>query len=176
MQNQPPVNLHVQTQPTLAASIGLFILRLGIGGYLMTHGWGKLQMLLASKEFADPLGMGKELSLMAITGAEFFCALLVVIGLATRLAAIPPAFAMGVAAFVVHANDPWRAMGPGASKEPALLYLIPFLALVFTGPGRFSIDHLIRQGWRRRRAPRADVTLGAGPGHGPRSEGFTPTA
>jgi uncharacterized membrane protein YphA (DoxX/SURF4 family) len=30
-----------------------------------------------------------------------------------------------------------------ASKEPALLYLIPFLALTFTGAGRFSIDGLL---------------------------------
>lgn len=29
------------------------------------------------------------------------------------------------------------------SKEPALLYLIPFLARVFTGAGRFSIDGMI---------------------------------
>jgi uncharacterized membrane protein YphA (DoxX/SURF4 family) len=34
-------------------------------------------------------------------------------------------------------------MGEGGSKEPALLYLIPFLALIFTGPGRISIDELI---------------------------------
>jgi uncharacterized membrane protein YphA (DoxX/SURF4 family) len=32
-----------------------------------------------------------------------------------------------------------------ASKEPALLYLVPFLALVFTGAGRFSIDAMIRR-------------------------------
>jgi len=64
-------------------------------------------------------------------------------------------FAMGVAAFVVHGGDPWT-MGEGAklflagkgkswaSREPALLYLVPFLALVFTGSGRFSIDRMIR--------------------------------
>ena len=39
-----------------------------------------------------------------------------------------------------------------ASKEPALLFLVPFLALVFTGAGRFSLDGLIWRHWRGRRA------------------------
>jgi uncharacterized membrane protein YphA (DoxX/SURF4 family) len=32
-----------------------------------------------------------------------------------------------------------------ASKEPALLYLVAFLALIFTGAGRYSLDALIRK-------------------------------
>src|SRR5687767_3778808 len=98
-------------------SIGLLILRLGVGGYMLTHGWGKLQMLLAGKfdEFADPIGLGNQLSLILMVKAEFFCALLVMLGFATRLAAIPIVFGMGVAAFVVHANDPWT-MGKAGSK------------------------------------------------------------
>jgi putative oxidoreductase len=75
----------------------------------------------------------------------------VIVGLATRLAAIPVVIAMAVAAFVAHGADPWSmekaamAFFAGeskswASKEPALLFLIPFLALAFTGAGRFSLD------------------------------------
>jgi putative oxidoreductase len=136
----------------VTTSIGLLILRLGVGGLMLTHGWGKLQMLLAGEfdKFGDPIGLGKEVSLAGIVGAEFVCALLVVFGLGTRLAAAVVVFAMAVAAFVVHANDPWT-MGAGASKEPALLFLIPFLALVFAGAGRLSLDHLI---WSRRRERR----------------------
>jgi len=132
----------------LLNSLGLLILRLGVGGYLATHGWGKLQMVMEGNfdAFADPLGLGKTMSLYLVTGAEFGCALLVMAGFLTRLAAIPVVIAMGVAAFVVHSNDPWT-MGQGPmSKEPAMLFLIPFLALVFTGAGRFSIDGLI---WRQ---------------------------
>jgi len=40
----------------------------------------------------------------------------------------------------VHAGDPWQR------QEFALLFLVPFLTLVFTGPGHYSIDGLIR--WR----------------------------
>jgi putative oxidoreductase len=142
----------------LTTSIGLLILRLGIGVYLATHGWGKLQMVLAGDldQFGDPIGLGSGASLVLVTIAEFFCALLVVLGLATRFAAVPPVIAMAVAAFVVHAADPWTA-GRGyelyvagtaeswASKEPALLYLVAFLALIFTGAGRYSLDALIRK-------------------------------
>lgn len=138
-------------------SIGLLVLRVGIGGFMATHGWGKVQMLLAGDfdKFGDPIGLGSALSLILVTGAEFVCALLVLAGAFTRFAAIPPAFAMGVAAFVAHSKDPWT-MGEGfrrffakeaespASKEPALLFLIPFLALVFLGAGRYSVDEFLR--------------------------------
>lgn len=137
-------------------AIGLFILRLGMGGYLATHGWGKVQMLLAGgfDQFGDPIGLGSGPSLVLVALAEFACALLVVAGLATRYAAMPPVIAMAVAAFVAHGGDPWT-MGRGAelffsgaaeswaSKEPALLFLVAFLTLIFTGAGRYSLDALI---------------------------------
>lgn len=146
-----------------ATSIGLLILRLGIGGYLATHGWGKVQMVLAGSydQFGDPIGLGAPASLVLVTFAEFVCAILVMIGLGTRFAAVPPVIAMAVAAFVAHGGDPWTMEGgyilftsgaseSWASKEPAFLFLVPFLALIFTGAGRFSLDHLIGRGRRRR--------------------------
>ena len=149
--NPPPQNM--------LNSIGLLILRLGVGGYMMTHGWGKFQMLLAGDfdQFADPIGIGNTASLVLVVTAEFFCSILVMAGLATRLAAVPVICAMAVAAFVVHANDPWT-MGQGASKEPALLFLTGFLTIAFTGPGQLSLDALL---WPRLRshkvpAPAAD--------------------
>ena len=136
----------------LASSVGLLILRLGIGGYMLSHGWGKLLMVLAGgfDKFGDPIGLGSAASLVLVTAAEFLCALLVMIGLGTRLAALPVVFAMAVAAFVVHGGDPWSSeqaamAGSLKSKEPALMYLAAFLALAFTGPGWLSLDGLI---WR----------------------------
>jgi putative oxidoreductase len=108
----------------------------------------------------DPIGLGNRLSLILLMFAEFVCSLLVMAGLATRLAALPVVFAMGVAAFVAHARDPWtleaaaRLFFAGQTKmilakEPALIFLVVFLALAFTGAGRFSVDALIRS-WRRK--------------------------
>ncbi len=148
-----------------AASVGLLVLRIGVGGFLATHGWGKLQMLLSggAAQFGDPIGLGPTLSLALVTVSEFACAVLLIAGLATRLAAIPPVISMSVAAFVVHAANPWtmeaaaRAFFAGTSKdwfskEPALLYLIPVLSLAFAGGGKFSLDALIAARWNRRRA------------------------
>ena len=135
-----------------STSIGLLALRVGVGCYMATHGWGKLQQVLAGNfEFADPIGIGPAASLVLLMSAEFFGALCVALGLATRFAAAALAFAMAVAAFVQHGSDPWsmetavkaymaKESPTFSSKEPALLYMIPFLALVFTGAGRYSLD------------------------------------
>ena len=84
--------------------------------------------------------------------AEFLCALLVMAGLATRLAAIPLVVAMGVAAFVAHGADPWTmAAATNGSKQPALMFLSVFLALVFTGAGGYSLDAQVVPRIKRRK-------------------------
>jgi putative oxidoreductase len=104
------------------------------------------------------------LSLILVTTSEFLCALLMMFGLGTRVASALVVISMAVAAFVAHAANPWtsdegyRLFASGqaktwASKEPALLYLIPSLALAFTGAGQLSLDELIR---RRRRGPQVE--------------------
>jgi len=123
--------------------LGLLVLRLG-GGTCMAflHGLGKLQKLLSGDlSFADPIGLGAAPSLVLAVCAEFFCSLALIAGFKTRWVAIPPAFTMLVAGFVVHAADPWRR------KELALVYASLFIALAFTGAGRYSLDGL----WARRR-------------------------
>lgn len=152
---------------TYTQSAGLLILRLGIGGYMLTHGWGKLNMLQAgnAEMMGDPIGLGPQLSLVLITLAEFGCAILVMLGLGTRLAAVPVVIGMGVAALAVHGGDPWRSSEVAMlmqdqtvyvtlSKEPALMYLFVFLSLIFTGAGRFSIDEWIGSWTSRRKSSR----------------------
>jgi putative oxidoreductase len=145
----------------LTSSVGLLVLRVGIGGYMLTHGVGKLRMMLAGQfeMFGDPIGLGSVPSLVLVVFAELLCAILVMLGVATRFAAAVLVIEMAVAAFVAHGADPWsmetgymRYMAGEAetwfAKEPALLYLIPFLALVFTGAGKLAVDAWL---WRTRR-------------------------
>lgn len=115
---------------------GLFVLRMGAASFMLFgHGWGKLASFSERADsFADPLGVGPVMSLSLTVFAEFFCSALLGFGLFTRLAAIPLAITMAVAAFVIHADDPWQ------KKELAVLYLLVYLTLVFTGPGRISLD------------------------------------
>ncbi len=116
-------------------SIGLLVLRISFGGLMLVHGIPKLQAFSELKDkFPDPLGMGSQLSLISAIGSEVGCAILLILGLGTRLVAIPLAFTMAVAAFVVHAEDPWN------KKELAIAFLCAYVALIFTGGGAFSLD------------------------------------
>ncbi len=122
---------------------GLLLLRLTFGLLMMGHGLGKVQDLIAGKTaFPDPIGIGSGPSLALAAFAEFFCALAVVLGFKTRWAAIPVVVTMLVAAFIFHAGDGWE------KQEFPLLYASAFLALVFTGSGRHSLDAWIKK--RRR--------------------------
>lgn len=132
------MQLKVASQETLN-SVGLLIMRIWIGGaMLLAHGWPKVATFSDRLQtFPDPLGIGSPTSLVAAILAEVGCALLIVIGLGTRLAAVPLLFTMLMAAFVIHGDDPW------SKKEFALLYAVPYLMLIFTGPGRFSLERIL---------------------------------
>ncbi len=115
--------------------IGLLLLRLGFSGLMLTHGIPKLMNLVQGNlEFSDPLGIGAVPSLILTVIGEVICPLLIIIGYKTRLAAIPAAITMAVAAFVVHGADPL------GTKEKALVYLFAFLVIALTGPGKYSVD------------------------------------
>ena len=141
---------------SFASSFGLLFLRLGMGLIMLFgHGWGKAQRIFQGQtEFADPLGIGEVPSLYLVAFAEVVCAAAIVIGLMTRLAAVPLVIAMAAAAFIAHADDPWfmaNAEAGAGSKELALVFLTGFAALLFTGPGRYSADGLLAN--RKRKVP-----------------------
>jgi putative oxidoreductase len=125
----------------IASDVGLLILRLVSGGILLTHGYPKFQKILSGNmQFGDPIGLGQASSLYLSTFAEFACAILVLLGLFTRLATIPLIINMMVAFFIVHVADDF------GTKEMSLLFLGMFIVLFFTGPGRFSLDRNLFKG------------------------------
>lgn len=149
------------------ASLGLLLIR-GIVGFVMVyHG---AQKLFAQKfgafgnfggfggggmkgfiEHVPDLGIPgvpKEALAWAAAVAEFGGGILLMVGLATRLAAIPIAITMGVAVFKVHGAQVFS--GPGGIEFPLTLMLVA-IGLVCTGPGRFALDSL----FRRSKAPEA---------------------
>lgn len=119
--------------------LGILIIRVAIGVFMLTHGYPKLVRLFSGEEirFADPFSLGPVPSLALAVFAEFFCSIFVAIGLGTRLATIPLIVTMSVAAFVSHGSDPF------ARKELALLYLLFYVLLLITGSRRFSVDRLL---------------------------------
>lgn len=122
-----------------ALSFALLILRLGAGLLMMVnHGLDKLTNFAdKSSRFADPFGIGTTTSLSMVVFAEFFCAVFIILGLFTRLACIPLIINMAVALFHAHNGD---IFGKG---ELAALFLTCFITLLFTGPGKISLDRFI---------------------------------
>lgn len=126
------------------SDLGLLWLRVSFGltmAYL--HGLPKLlNFSERADSFRDPLGIGSAPSLFLAMGAEFFCSLLLVVGLFTRAAALPLLFTMFVIVFIVQPGD-----GMSGAREVALLFGFCYLTLMLTGPGKYSLDHL----WMKRR-------------------------
>ena len=115
-------------------------LRLAGGGLMLTHGIPKLiKIFNGDWSFANPLGLGEEFSLVLTVFAEFLCALLILLGLRSKWAAVPLIITMMIAAFVVHGADPF------GKKETALLYLLIYLAIFWIGSGKYSLDHVLRK-------------------------------
>lgn len=112
-------------------------LRVFFGVLFFTHALDKMENFEPlSYTFPNILGFGSYMSLMLIIFVEFCCSLFLVTGLMVRITVIPMMIAMAVAFFDVH-----DGMFPDG--ELSLIYLIMFIILYITGPGRFSIDFLI---------------------------------
>ncbi len=114
--------------------LALLFLRLGFAGLMLTHGVPKLQMLSDASSFSDPIGIGSTLSLILAIIGEVIAPIFIIIGFKAKWAAIPTMITMGVAAFIVHADDPL------GTKEKALLYFIAFLVIFLAGAGKYSVD------------------------------------
>lgn len=121
-----------------AFNAAMLLLRIGSGVLIMNHGYGKLMKFGSMQhKFMNFLGLGSTLSLSLVIFAEFFCGMFIILGLFTRLAAIPLMIAMGVALIKAHNTD---FFGEG---EAAALYMIAFMVLLIIGPGKVSVDGMI---------------------------------
>ena len=104
---------------------------------LFLHGWPKLSGFADKMDsFPDPIGIGSMLSLALVVFSEFFCALLITLGLFTRAASIPLIITMAIAAFLIHGSDPI------GKKELALVYLAMYLCVLFAGAGKYAINRV----------------------------------
>ena len=115
----------------------LLFMRLFFGALFFMHGLDKLTNFNAlSETYPSVMGLGSYTTLMVTIFCEFACSMFLVVGLLTRVVLIPMVVAMAVAFFDVH-----DGMMP--EGELALIFMIVFIVLFMTGPGRYSIDYLI---------------------------------
>jgi putative oxidoreductase len=124
-----------------AFNFSMLLLRV-VFGILMISKYGYMKMVKFSElqnSFYNFLGLGSKFSLILVIFAETICALFIVLGLFTRLAAIPLVIAMLVVVFGANASKPL------GESELALLYFSVFAVLLLCGPGRISIDGMINK-------------------------------
>jgi putative oxidoreductase len=122
---------------------GLTLIRVIVGIVFLAHG---SQKLFAYGIDGVAAGMGQlglplpYLSAALVTFTEFFGGLALILGLATRLAAAPLAFAMLIATTVAHGAAGFFLP---TGYEFALLLLVLNVGLVLTGPGALALDNVI---------------------------------
>jgi len=134
------LNLRSQLEKELWNWSYLFIRAATALAMLFSHGHGKLiNFSNIAPHFPNPLGLGSTLSLYLVTGAEFFGAILLALGLFSRWAGFSLLFTMLVAAFIVHWSDPFK------EKELAVLYALLFLLFTVAGGGKYSLDSLLKR-------------------------------
>ena len=122
------------------SNAGLLALRLaGVIPLLLKHGLEKIfTFSTMATHFPDPLHIGAVPSLVFAMLSDSICSVLIILGLATRWAALIACVNIVVAwAFVHH----FTFFGRGADHgELIVLYLAILLTLFISGAGKYSVD------------------------------------
>ena len=124
------------------------LMRIFLGYFFCESGWGKIHNLDTFTQRFAGWGIPFPAFNAALSAyTEFLGGFLVVIGLGTRLVAIPLVINMIVAIVSVKLKDLDGVNAFFELDEP--LYGLGFLWLVFSGPGRVSLDHFIAKAFRK---------------------------
>jgi len=124
-----------------AFNFSMLLLRIFFGVLILTkYGYSKIvKFEELHTRFYSLFGIGSTLSLILVIFAEVICSAFIVLGLFTRLAAIPLIITMLVVIFGADAGKPFT------ESELAILYLGAFITFLLCGPGKISVDGLINK-------------------------------
>jgi putative oxidoreductase len=124
--------------------------RLTVGWVFAATGWGKLHHLQKVIDYFTDLGIPyPQIQAPFASANEFVCGVLVLLGLATRVASIPLIIVMLVA---IHSAQ-WENVDSAAALFGLVewLYIAIFAWLAIAGPGPVSLDALIARALKRSR-------------------------
>ena len=121
------------------------ILRVGFGLLMIPkHGWAKIQKFPElSETFMNFMGLGSKISLGLVIFSEFFCSILLILGLFTRAAVIP----LIITIIVIMNKHNWEFFG---KQELVTAFMFGYLAIFFLGGGKYSLDHILFKNKRRK--------------------------
>jgi putative oxidoreductase len=121
---------------SVMVDVGLLILRVSASLLLLAvHGLPKvLHYAHEASVIEDPFHLGRTVSIGFAIFAEVICPPLMILGLHTRLAAVPVLVVTLIALSVVHRD--WTL----EQGQFAWMLLILFGTIVVAGPGKYSLD------------------------------------
>lgn len=124
--------------------VGLLLLRvIAFGSMFLKHGTEKLFTFgKMAAHFPDPLHIGALPSLMFAMLSDGICTLLLVVGVATRWAALVVLVNLFVAWSLVH-HFAFLDKATGGHGELIVVYMAAALAMLFCGAGPLSLDALM---------------------------------
>ena len=122
--------------------LGLFIIRLGIGGLMLLHGIFKLINGVGFiEQVVTDAGLPGFVTYGVYVG-EVIVPILLILGLATRASALIFAVNCLVAALLVHSQDVFTLNAQGGwTLELLGLFFLGAVALIFTGGGKYSVSN-----------------------------------
>ncbi|MGO2659672.1 DoxX family protein [Mycetocola reblochoni] len=132
------------TSPGHATSAGLLLLRLALAGVMLAHGLQKLFTwgVPGTQESFAAMGVpAAETAAIVVIAIETVGAVLLVLGLGTRVVGVLAAINMAVAVVLVHLAAGFFVADGG--YEFALLLAVLGVVVALTGPGRYSLDAVI---------------------------------
>ena len=129
-----------------STDLALLALRLiAFTSLFVKHGYEKFaQFGFLSNHIPDPLHIGHGGSFAFAMISDSFCSILLLIGFATRLAGL---FVLGTLVVAWSLVDHFAYFGNGwipEHGEGTLIYIAAAIAVIIAGPGRYSLDSLLK--------------------------------
>ena len=129
------------------SDIGLLILRITLGVTVFLHGWSKVQHGIEEQmQLLENIGLPGFFMYFGYI-SQVLAPALIILGIFTRLSALAIIMTLVVVLFAI----PFPVMALGEHGEWVieiqLFFLVVPVALLFTGPGRFSVWQIKSNRW-----------------------------
>ena len=132
--------------------LGPLLARVTLGIVFVQSGWGKLHDLDKVTGYFTELHIpAPAFQARLVAGTELIGGALLLIGLLSRLAALPLAFSMVIAIITAKRAELTGATALFGFDE--WLYIVVFVWIALCGPGAVSLDRAFERWWSRRPVP-----------------------